>query len=131
MEVNRDFLASVQSHNRKPCATLDEDATLVATNKAEALYCYEHYKAYQPLNLWWAEQGVVVHTEFRDGNVPAGYEQLRVLKEALSALPAGVERVFLRIDTAGDGWGLFGYCAGGRGGGFWGVEVSLGAGCTV
>jgi hypothetical protein len=26
---------------------------------------------------------MVLHTEFRDGNVPAGYEQLRVFKEAL------------------------------------------------
>jgi hypothetical protein len=62
------------------------DATLAQTHKAGALYCYEHYKAYQPLNTYWAEQGVVLHTEFRDGNVPAGYEQLRVLKEALRQL---------------------------------------------
>jgi len=29
----------------------------------------------------------MLHTEFRDGNVPAGYEQLRVLQEALKFLP--------------------------------------------
>ncbi|KJU83517.1 hypothetical protein MBAV_004289, partial [Candidatus Magnetobacterium bavaricum] len=28
-----------------------------------------------------------MHTEFRDGNVPAGYEQQRVLEEALKCLP--------------------------------------------
>lgn len=43
----------------------------------------------------------VLHTEFRDGNVPAGYEQLRVLKEALALLPKNVETVRLRSDTAG------------------------------
>jgi len=68
---------------------LDTDATLVETQKREALWSYEGYKAYQPFNVWWAEQGVVLHTEFRDGNVPAGYEQLRVFQEALEMLPEG------------------------------------------
>jgi hypothetical protein len=43
----------------------------------------------------------VLHTEFRDGNVPAGYEQLRVFQEALEMLPEGVRKVYLRSDTAG------------------------------
>jgi hypothetical protein len=47
---------------------------------SKSLYCNKHFKAYQPLNTWWAEQGLVVHSEFRNGNVPAGYEQLRVLR---------------------------------------------------
>ena len=44
---------------------------------------------------------MIVHSEFRDGNVPAGHQQLRVLKEALGHLPAGVENVMMRSDTAG------------------------------
>ena len=43
-------------------ATLDMDATLVETHKRAALYCYKHFKAYQPLNSWWAEQGLIVHS---------------------------------------------------------------------
>ena len=86
---------------------------MVETQKADALFCYESYKAYQPLNTWWAEQEVVVHTEFRDGNVPAGYEQLRVLKEALSILPEGVKKVRVRSDTAGYQHDLMKYCEGG------------------
>jgi hypothetical protein len=62
---------------------------------------YQGFKSYQPLNTWWAEQQIVLHTEFRDGNVPAGYEQLRVLKESLSLLPEGALQVRLRSDTAG------------------------------
>ena len=89
-KVNRDFLAFVQKHNPQETATLDMDATLVETNKSDSLFCYKSFKAYQPLNTWWAEQELVVHTEFRDGNVPAGYEQLRVLKEALDLLPHGI-----------------------------------------
>jgi len=44
------------------------------TTKRQALYGYKGFQAYQPLNVWWAEQKVMVHTEFRDGNVPAGFE---------------------------------------------------------
>lgn len=97
---------------QEPCctATLDMDATLVETSKSGALYCYQSFKAYQPHNVWWAEQEMIVHTEFRDGNVPAGYEQLRILKEALELLPAGVEKVRLRSDTAGYQHDLLRYC---------------------
>ena len=70
-------------------------------HKRDALFCYKKFKAYQPLNCWWAEQGVMLYLEFRDGNVPAGHEQLRVLKDSLGHLPDGVKKVYLRSDTAG------------------------------
>src|SRR4051794_6149666 len=87
-QVNQALLGFLQTHRRLAVATLDMDATLIETHKREALPCYKGFKAYQPLNCWWAEQGVVVHSEFRDGNVPAGYQQLRVLKDCLAAAAA-------------------------------------------
>lgn len=75
-------------------ATLDQDATLVSSNKNTALYCYKKYQAYQPFNTYWHEQGLLLSSEFRDGNVPAGFEQLRLLKESLSMLP---ERVVCKL----------------------------------
>jgi hypothetical protein len=109
-EVNKDFIGFVQSNGMERTATLDMDATLVESEKAKALRCYEGYAAYQPINTWWAEQGLVVHTEFRDGNVPAGYEQKRVLEEALESLPKGVTKVRMRSDTAGYQHDLLRYC---------------------
>jgi hypothetical protein len=91
-KVNSEFVGWVQQANRQMVATLDLDATLVETTKSDALFCYKHFKAYQPTQVYWAEQDIVLHSEFRDGNVPAGFEQLRVLKEALKYLPDGVER---------------------------------------
>jgi len=99
--VNRDLAAFLQSQTPQKEATLDVDATLVPTHKSTALYCYKRYKAYQPLNVWWAEQQIVLHTEFRDGNVPAGYEILRVVAEALEMVPEGITTVSVRSDTAG------------------------------
>lgn len=129
-EINRDFLNWLQKKNEKKTATLDADATLAETGKSSALFCYQHYKAYQPLNIWWAEQGVIAHTEFRDGNVPAGYEQKRVLEEALINLPEGIEKVYLRTDTAGYESELLEYCAKGRNERFGVIEFAVGADVT-
>jgi len=95
---------------KEETATLDMDATITATFKKDALYSYQGEKAYQPLNTYWYERGVILHTEFRDGNVPAGHGQLRVLKEALAHLPHGVTKVRLRSDTAGYQHDLLRYC---------------------
>ncbi len=113
--VNCDLVASIQRRSPSTRATLDMDATLAQTGKREALFCYEGYKAYQPLNVYWAEQDVVAHTEFRDGNVPAGYDLLRVFKETLSNLPEGVKRVRMRSDAAGYSHELLAYCDDGDG----------------
>jgi len=91
-------------------ATLDMDATISATFKKSALYSYTGEKSYQPINTYWYERGLILHTEFRDGNVPAGHEQLRVLQEALTYLPHGVKKVRLRSDTAGYQHDLLRYC---------------------
>jgi hypothetical protein len=98
--ANQDFVASIQRRHPEGEATLDADATLVETQKKEAFFSYQGYKAYQPFNVWWAEQRVVLHSEFRDGNVPAGYEQLRVFKEALDMLPEGVTKVVAEVEES-------------------------------
>jgi len=129
MKVNRDFIASVQRHDSRTEATLDMDATVIATQKEDALFSYKGYKAYQPINVWWAEPRLMLHTEFRDGNVPAGYEQLRVLKEALNLLPEGVAKVCLRSDTAGYQHDLLTYCEKGDTR-FGRIEFAIGADVT-
>jgi len=130
MKVNRGFVASIQKHRPKTEATLDADATLVHTQKEDALFSYKKYKAYQPFNVWWAEQELVLHTEFRDGNVPAGYEQLRVCKEALDMLPEGVTKVYLRSDTAGYQHDLLRYCEKGENKRFGRIEFAIGCDVT-
>lgn len=94
-------------------ATLDLDATIVPTEKSPT-FTYKGFRGYQPLNVWWAEAGLFLFTEFRDGNVPAGYEQTRVLDEALRHLPPSVRQVRLRGDTAAHEHELLRYCDGGQ-----------------
>jgi len=62
--------------------TLDVDAHLVETSKANAEYCYEGHKAFQPMEVGWAEAGLVLADEFRNGNVPASKDIKRLVDEA-------------------------------------------------
>jgi hypothetical protein len=80
--------------------TLDVDAHLVETNKANAFYCYDGYKAFQPIEVEWAETGLVLAEEFRQGNVLAGRDIKRVVDEAFDMLPAGEWKVKVRSDSA-------------------------------
>jgi hypothetical protein len=115
-KVNQRLVAGVQRHASCAEATLDIDATLQETHKREALFCYQGYRAYQPLNVYWAEQGLLVYSQFRDGNVPAQSGILEALKASLESLPAGVERVRVRMDSAGYQYAVLKYCATGDGG---------------
>ncbi len=129
-KTNRDFLSFVQKRNSQSTATLDMDATLVETSKSEALYCYKGFKSYQPLNTWWSEQELVLHTEFRDGNVPAGFNQLRVFKEALRCLPEDIKKVRVRSDTAGYQHDFLKYCDMGKNKRFGKIEFAIGCDVT-
>jgi len=130
VKINKELPAFSGFQNSGSTATLDMDATLVSTNKIDALFSYKGYKAYQPLNTWWFEQGIILHTEFRDGNVPAGFEQLRVFKEALDCLPEQVKTVRLRSDTAGYQHDLLKYCATGENSRFGVIEFAIGSDVT-
>lgn len=130
-KVNADLVGFVQSRSSHSEATLDMDATLVETHKQDALHSYKKYRAYQPLTTYWAEADMVVHSEFRDGNVPAGYQQLRALSEALEHLPDGVDKVMLRSDTAGYQQELLRYCAEGRDERFGVIEFAVGVDVTA
>ncbi|HZE15588.1 MAG TPA: IS1380 family transposase, partial [Mycobacterium sp.] len=129
--VNRTLVGFMQAQRPARTATLDMDATLIETHKRDALACYKGFKAYQPLNCWWAEQGVMLYSEFRDGNVPAGHEQLRVLRDCLGYLPDDVTQVSLRSDTAGYQEELLLYCGEGKDPRFGVIEFAVGADMTT
>jgi len=99
-KANAQILRQAQKWSPEEVATLDQDATLAQTYKRDALLGYKGFRCYQPLNVWWAEQKLMVFTEFRDGNVPASYEVPRVFRESLAYLPDSVTQVRYRGDTA-------------------------------
>ena len=73
--VNRDLVQ--RCGERVPdqrIATVDQDATIIESHKQQALPTYEGVRGYQPMLAVWAETGLVLADQFRDGNVPAQME---------------------------------------------------------
>lgn len=101
LAFNQWLLEVMNRQVRCRIATLDQDATLIETCKYHALFSYQGFKAYQPLNVFWHELCVMLHTEFRPGNVSANFDLLSNLKEALAALPPSVIGARYRADGAG------------------------------
>ncbi|MFQ5880668.1 MAG: IS1380 family transposase [Dehalococcoidia bacterium] len=85
-----------------PEVTLDVDAHLVESAKETALPTYEGFRGYQPLLVSWAEANLILADEFRDGNVPAGKDLIRVVDAAYESLPQreGGWQVRVRSDSA-------------------------------
>ncbi len=81
-------------------ATLDVDATILETHKHTATVTYEGTRGYPPVVAVWAEQDLIVHDEFRDGNVPAGCGNVRILERAVASLPPGITQRFVQGDSA-------------------------------
>lgn len=99
-QANRTLVAGLQQGAPTATATLDVDATLVASHKQAATVAYDGTRGYQPVVVLWAEQDVILHDEFRDGHVPAGCGNVRILEQAVAALPAGVRQIRVRADSA-------------------------------
>jgi len=113
-KANRTLLRAAQQKHIIETATLDIDATIIASEHQEAEFCYKGFRAYQPLNVYWADHDLMLYSEFRDGNVPAGYEQKRVFAHSLAFLPKSVKKIQVRSDSAGYEWKFLKYCAEGK-----------------
>jgi hypothetical protein len=98
--ANRQVLATVQQHVSPRTATLDVDATRLEAHKHTATVTSEGTRGDQPVVAVWAEQDLIVHDEFRDGNVPAGCGNVRILARAVVRLPPGTKICVIPGDSA-------------------------------
>jgi len=108
--VQRDLIRKASREEQPWKATIDLDATVIESQKREAYFTYLGEKGYQPVNAYWAAQDLILVDQFRDGNVPAQVDLLRVLKEAMAALPATIRLVRVRSDSAAYVHELLNWC---------------------
>ncbi|MGH7646088.1 MAG: transposase, partial [Gemmatimonadales bacterium] len=73
---------------------------LPESHKREAQPHYQGGRGSQPAALYWVEQDLVVADEYRDGNVPAAMENLRLIQRGFQRLPATITEYFFRADSA-------------------------------
>jgi hypothetical protein len=90
-------------------ATVDQDATIIESHKAAALWHYDDGRGYQPMVAIWAEADLVLADEFRDGNVPAHQEPVNCAQMAFAALPENVQERYFRGDSGCHENGLLGW----------------------
>lgn len=98
--VNHVLIARSTAAASPRVATVDHDATIIESHKRTARIAYEGTRGYQPMLAVWAEQGLVLVDEFRDGNVPAGKDPLHSIERAFGALPVTVTERYFRGDSA-------------------------------
>ena len=130
-QVNPDLLRFAQRQSPQMEATLEMDASIVETSKQNAMFNHKGNQSFQPLSVRWAEMDLVAHSEFRDGNVPAGFQNLRVLQKSLEILPGGIQKVYFKSDTAAYQIELLRYCAEGQNERFGIIEFAVGADVTA
>jgi hypothetical protein len=99
-QVNRDLVHRVAAQGTGTRATLDHDATIQESHKREARPHYKGGRGYQPSAIYWVEQDLVVADEYRDGNVPAGMDNLPLIQRGFATVPATVTERFFRADSA-------------------------------
>jgi hypothetical protein len=98
--ANKELVLDLHCRRPQRSATLDADGTIIASSKRAAKRAYDGERGYQPKLVVWAEQDVIVAYEFRDGNVPAGSGNQRVIEKAVAALPTGIDKIYMRGDSA-------------------------------
>ncbi|MCA9417656.1 MAG: IS1380 family transposase [Candidatus Omnitrophica bacterium] len=104
--VNTDAVRSIDKGIEKVSekgvtrGTIDADATIIDSNKREALWHYKQGRGYQPHLAYWVERDLIVADQFRDGNVPAAMDPLSLAKAAFEALPETVTEFAYRADSA-------------------------------
>lgn len=114
-------LAGLDRLNRRVCAarirqtgltehTLDGDASQIVAEKEAAHFTYKGEQGYMPMIGHLAEAGIVLHDEFREGNVAPATDNLEFIKACEARLPKGHVISRVRLDSAGYQASIFNYC---------------------
>lgn len=90
--------------------TLDCDASQIVAEKEAAQFTYQGEQGYMPMIGHLAEAGVVIHDEFREGNIAPATQNLEFIKACEARLPRGHAIAQVRLDSAGYQAGIFNYC---------------------
>ena len=109
-KVNDHLVKKVLKKDAKLDYTLDQDATIIESEKYEAKYTYKKEKGYQPFLSCIYELGLILDDDFRDGNVPAGSGALEAMQRCDKKMPEGKRIACYRGDSASYQAKVINYC---------------------
>lgn len=109
-QINQHIVAEQLKQTGRCQHTLDGDASQIVAEKQGAEFTYKGEQGYMPMIGHLAEAGVVIHDEFRAGNVAPATDNLGFIKACEAQLPAGHRITRVRLDAAGYQAGIVNYC---------------------
>ena len=109
-QVNHYMVTEGLKRDQRKEYTLDIDAVVVASEKAEAQWTYKKEKGYQPLLGFLFELGWLIRDEFRDGNVPAQSGIKEFLRSCCEKMIQGKRIGYFRSDSAAYQAEVINYC---------------------
>jgi len=107
---NRAVLQRGLKRTGKKEFTLDIDATQIVADKQTAKVTYKGEHGYMPIVGHIAETGMVVHEEFRDGNISPSTSNMEFIKKCSSKMPKGKKIARFRADSASYQAEIFNWC---------------------
>ena len=108
--LNRRVVATRVRQTGITAHTLDVDASQIVAEKEAAHFTYKGEQGYMPMIGHLAEAGVVIHDEFREGNVAPATGNLEFTRDCETCLPRGHAIASVRLGSAGYQADLFNYC---------------------
>ena len=90
--------------------SFDGDATPIVAEKRDAAFTYKGEQGDMPMVGHLAEAGVILHDEFREGNVAPATRNLEFIQASEEKLPKGHCIAHVRLDSAGYQANIFNYC---------------------
>lgn len=107
--INQRIVATRLRQSGVRAHTLDADATQIVAEKQAAEFTYKGERGYMPMIGHLAEVGVIIHDEFREGNVAPASDNLGFIKACEARLPKGHRIAHVRLDAAGYQADIFNY----------------------
>jgi len=90
--------------------TLDGDASQIVAEKEAAQFTYKGEQGDMPMIGHLAEAGVIIHDEFREGNIAPATDNLGFILACEARMPKGHRIAHVRLDSAGYQAGIFNHC---------------------
>ncbi len=106
---NKHIKWGMKRENKKDY-TLDIDASQVAAEKQEAHRTYKGEKGYMPMIGHLAENGLIIHEEFREGNAAPASRNREFIQECKACMPKGKRIARVRADSAAYQKGVINDC---------------------
>ncbi len=108
--INRRTVATRLRQTKIARHTLDGDASQIVAEKEAAQFTYKGEQGYMPMIGHLAEAGVVIHDDFREGNIAPATGNLEFIKACEARMPRGHAIANVRLDSAGYQADIFNYC---------------------